>query len=329
MSIYRRIEKYLLAQFNTKNGHSLLPEHVKFKNPRPADSVDLAMAAVYNTAISLEMQKGSPFDGVATLFYNRVVLSSEFAVSRLVDLNFIKIKNEKTIHDILPYINTKLGLHLDPSDVYDDPLNDYGLFSQVRVRIMDHCLEFTGSFDMGIMRVDAPLAKPTIRNSVVFLEDTGRKGVYAGRPEYPVFPLTFGIDYTAASFYLKQIPVPDAWGAFALAYPLQAAFPTDPAMFASALNQVDNLGWRSDINAAATLTVAQAMPLYNGPTKNCTVPSYAYLGVTGETPSADVVWSNPANTKYDNVLVMMIHNPWYSTNRYKSLALFHYNEVRA
>lgn len=328
MSIYHRVEKLLLKQFNEKNGHNLLPQHVKFTNPRPADSVDPTMAVVYNTAISMEMQKGCPFDGVATLFYNRIVLSAEFSVSRLLDLNYIKIQDERTTRSLIPYINTKLGLHLSPEDVVDEPLNDKGLFAQVRIRITDTSFEFTGSFDIGVMRVNAPLVKLDVKHSVVFTEDTGRKAVYAGRTESPVFPLTYGIDYTAAYADLRRVKVPKAWGAFPTIYTNQAAVPYTPDHLVNVINTIDNLGWRSNQSQLATLTLNQAMPLYNGPTKDCLIPSYAYLGITSQVTEAETIWSNPANLAYDNVLVLMIHNPWYHNTRYKSLALFHYNEVR-
>lgn len=328
MSIYRRVEKLLLREFNAKNNHNLLPEHVRFVNPRPADTVDVTMAAVYNTAISMEMLKGCPFDGVATLFYNRVVLSAEFSTSRLLDLNYVKINDEKTIHEIIPYINTKLGLHLTTEDVVDEPLTDKGLFTQVRIRIADGCLEFTGSFDIGLMRVNAPLVKLDAKHSVVFVEDAGRKAIYPGRPEAPVFPLTYGIDYSAAYADLRRVKVPKAWGAFPTVYTNQAAVPYTPDHLANVLNTIDNIGWRSNQAATTGLTLNQAIPLYNGPTKDCLVPDYAFLGITSQVQGSETIWSNPANTEYDNVLVLMIHNPWYTNGRYKSLALFHYNEVR-
>ena len=328
MSIYRRVEKLILREFNEKNGHNLLPEHVRFTNPRPADSGDPTMAAVYNTAVSLEMLKGCPFDGVATLFYNRVVLSAEFSVSRLLDLNYIKIQDERTTRELVPYINTKLGLHLRPEDVVEEELNDRGLFTQVRIRITEGSLEFTGSFDLGIMRVNAPLVKLDAKHSVVFVEDAGRKAIYPGRPEAPVFPLTYGIDYTAAYADLRRVKVPKAWGAFPTVYTNQAAVPYTPDHLANVLNTIDNYGWRSNQAATTGMTLNQAMPLYNGPTKDCLVPDYAFLGITAQVQNAETIWSNPANLDYDNVLVLMIHNPWYTNGRYKSLALFHYNEVR-
>lgn len=328
MSIYRRVENLLLRRFNAENGQKLLPEHVRFTNPRSAALVDEVMANTYNTAVTMEMTPASPFDGAVTLFYGRVVLSSEFALSKLINLNFIKVKSEKTIHELLPYINTKLGLHLRPVDVIDGSLNDGGIFTQVRIQTTNTSMEFTGSFDIGIMRVDATLVSLDVKHSVVYTEDTGRRGVYPGRLEHPVFPLTYDIDYSPAYFDLKRVKVPLAWGAFPAAYILQAVTPGAPAHLASVLSTIDGIAWRSDTAAGDTLTLMQAMPVYNGPTKDCLVPSYAYFGITAQPMSKDIVWSNPSNLEYDNVLVLMIHNPWYHKTRYKSLALFHYNEGR-
>lgn len=326
MSIYFRVEKLLLAKFNERNGHSLLPSQVKFSNPRPADSVDPTMAVRYNTAVSLEMLKGSPFDGVATLFYNRIVLSAEFSNSKLLDLNFIKINDERSTSELVPYLNTKLGLHLRTEDIIDEPLNDKGLFTQTRIRIAEGSMEFTGSMDIGIMRINAPLVKMTAKHSPIYIEEARRKAVNA-RTEAPVFPLNYRIDYSAAFNWLRRIKAADAWGAFPAQVTLNAAWPFTPTTLASCLSKIDGINWSASPSALAAPSLNQAMALYNGPTEDCKVYTYAFLSNAITMDMSDPTWINPANKDFDNVLVLALHNPWYSNNRYKSLVLFHYNGV--
>ena len=321
MSIYHNPDKLLLKRFNEKNGLALRLDQVVFSNPRDAKLVDPVLAKNYNSVIDVVMQKNAPYDGVAVLFYNRINFAYEFVNSRLLDINYLIVEEEKTIHELIPALNRKLGLSLVPEEVADKTFESVGLFTTVQVQMLPGSKRYIGSFNINVMRRGGSFVALTLRNSVVEVLDANRKAVTAGRPDYPVYPINYHIDYTAAAGVLKNL------SGF-LTYPRWTGEDTSELLqdngpsVTSAINAVDGLGWVYTASATAVNNLARAVILYNGPTKDCLVYPEGY---TQNLPF-DVPGVNPSNTDFDNVLVLANNYPYYSTNRYKPLVLFHYND---
>ena len=342
MSIYKHADQVLLARYNAANGTALLPEHVKFVNPRPAALESLVLSKQYNTAVSMVMQPGAPFEGVATLYYNRIVLAAEFANSRLVDLNYIKIKKEETTRELVDYLNLKLGLSLKPEDIVDEPLNDQGSYTTVTIRVNNDSLEYVGSFVIGVMRNSNVLKKVVMQHDIDWDLLQQRRALTSSYPrtEAAVFPLNYAVDYSPIASILKRVRAN-------MLYPFAVNMVPDElvihnraysGLFQVAVNQIDGLGW---INGGSIgegpLNLNTSWAIYNGPTKDCFIPSYlsvydihsanTKVGTGWWAGVNKVDWNNPANLDYDNVLVLQLANPFRSSNRYRALVLFHYNEV--
>lgn len=320
MSIYHNPDKLLLKRFNEKNGLALKSEQVVFTNPRDAKLVDPVMAKNYNSVIDVVMQKNAPYDGVAVLFYNRINFAYEFANSRLLDLNYLVVEEEKTIHELIPALNRKLGLALVPEEVADKAFESIGLFTTVQVQVLPGSKRYIGSFNINLMRRGGSFVPITLRNSVVDVLDADRKAA-AAKPDYPIYSLNYHIDYSSAAGVLRKLGAlltyPN-WGGEDIAELLQ----DNSTALTGALNGADGLGWVYTAAATAANNLARCVVIYNGPTKDCLVYPEGYK----KNKPIEVVGANPSNTDFDNVLVLVNNNPYYSTNRYKPLVLFHYND---
>lgn len=320
MSIYHNPDKLLLKRFNEKNGLALRLDQVVFSNPRDAKLVDPVLAKNYNSVIDVVMQKNAPYDGVAVLFYNRVNFAYEFANSRLLDINYLIIEEEKTIHELIPALNRKLGLALVPEEVADKTFESVGLFTTVQVQMLPGSKRYIGSFNINVMRRGGSFVPITLRNSVVEAMDATRK-LAGAKPDYPIYPINYHIDYTAAAATFRSIRG-------SLVYPRWLGEDNPELLqdlsgsIVAAINAVDGLGWVYTATATAANNLVRSMVLYNGPTKDCLVYPEGYMG----NKPIEAVGVNPSNTDFDNVMVLANNNPYYSTNRYKPLVLFHYND---
>ena len=320
MSIYHNPDKLLLKRFNEKNGLALRADQVVFTNPRDAKLVDPVLAKNYNSVIDVVMQKNSPYDGVAALFYNRINFAYEFANSRLLDLNYLVVEDEKTTRELVPALNRKLGLSLIPEEVDDKAFEGVGLFTTVQIQMLAGSKQYIGSFNINVMRNGGSFVPITLRNSVVDVLDADRKSIGV-KPDYPIYSLNYHIDYTAAAPVLKKIGASLAytrWSGEDVAELLQ----DNGSSVSNALNAVDGIGWTFGASATAANSLARSVILYNGPTKDCLVYPEGYKKNTPIVAAG----ANPSNTDFDNVLVLVNNNPYYSTNRYKPLVLFHYND---
>lgn len=320
MSIYHNPDKLLLKRFNEKNGLALRADQVVFTNPRDAKLVDPVLAKNYNSVIDVVMQKNAPYDGVAVLFYNRINFAYEFTNSRLLDLNYLVVDEEKSVHELLPALNRKLGLTLTPEEVADKPFESVGLFTTVQVQVLPGSKRYIGSFNINVMRAAGSFVPITLRNSVVEAMDATRK-LAGAKPDYPIYPLNYHIDYSAAAGVFRKF-------SGSLIYPRWPGEDTSASNAAnittllSAIVAVDGLDWNNNTTAGATNSLARSMVLYNGPTKDCLVYPEGYMG----NKPIEAVGKNPSNTDFDNVLILANNNPYYSTIRYKPLVLFHYND---
>ena len=324
MTIYYDPDKFLLERFNANNGFALYREHVVFNNPRSTAIVDPPMADKYNTIIDVVMQPGAMFDGVTQMYYNRINLAHEFANSRLLDVNYLSINDEKTIHEIIPRLNLKFGLALTTDEVVDGPIRDAGLFTLVNVKAISTSKRYYNSFNINVMRSSGGLAVVDIKHEATTEWDISRKVLApAGYTDYPLHVLNYNIDYTSIAGQLRTIKPkisyhrqPQEMGHTTLA--LHDWLPM-------ALTSVDGIGWSaaSTVPAGSAQNLYQAAVVYNGPVKDCRIPG---RGMNYRRPIADDS-INPANPAYDNVLALLMWNPSNSKTRYKSLALFHYNEV--
>ena len=321
MSIYYDPDKFLLKRFNENNGFALYPEHVAFNNPRATAIVDPAMADRYNTIIDVVMLPGSMYDGVTQLYYNRINLSYEFSTSRLQDLNYLSIGKEKTVHEIIPRLNRKFGLALTVDEVVDAPIRDAGLFTLVNIKVLPTSRRYYGSFDINVMRASGGLKVMDIKHQAIWEWDASRKIYATKHGELPLYSINYNIDYTPIAQFLKTIIPSDTYFRYA-SETEYTTIPKDP-WISQMLNSVDNLGWTTTGSAGTPQDLYLAAIIYNGPTKDCKVAQRAF----NNSRPIDGIFSNPANLEFDNVLVLVPINPNYSGTRYKSLVLFHYNEV--
>jgi len=230
------------------------------------------------------------------------------------------VEEEKTIRDLVPALNLKLGLALVPEEVDDKAFESSGLFTTVQVQVLPGSKRYIGAFNINIMRRGGSFVPITLRNSVVEVIDAGRKSVSV-KPDYPIYSINYHIDYSAAASVLRKL------GAL-LTYPnwtgedVAELLQDNSTAFTNAINAVDGLGWVYTASATAANNLARSMVVYNGPTKDCLVYPEGYKANT----PIEAIGANPSNTDFDNVLVLINNNPYYSTNRYKPLVLFHYND---
>ena len=322
MSIYYDPDKFLLKRFNENNGFALYAEHVAFNNPRATAVVDPVMADRYNTVIDVVMLPGSMYDGVTQLYYNRINLAHEFATSRLQDLHYLGIGQEKTLHDIIPKLNLKFGLALTEDEVIDGPIRDAGLFTLVNIKVMPTSKRYYGSFNINLMRTGGGLSVVDIKHETIWEWDATRKIYINGHGELPLHTPNYNIDYTAVAQYLRTIEANPAYYRF-LADADYTAIPANPWL-PQVLNSVDNLGWTATSSGTGTFqNLVRAAIVYNGPTSDCKIATRAINNIR----PIDANFNNPANLEFDNVLAVVAFNPTTSPLRYKSLVLFHYNEV--
>jgi len=324
-STYLDVDLQLLKHINMHNALTLTPRDIEFVSPVPAEQVNSEMAKSYNTAITARMLTNDIFDGGATIFYNRLNLTREFASARFVDRSFMFINRPTNLHGILDHVNNKTGLKLTVDNVYDtqlDPLQD---FTIVTIRAKPESKDYVGSFDMGIVNIGATQSVGAPDVDIWAEWDKFRKVSAGGQlSDLNSAIRIYGIDYSAAAGMLKRIRVPprqyhEIWAL--------DEFSVINSSLSDALRTIDGIGWQW--GSAGSFSTYRAMPIYNGPTADCKLDTAGYRGAFGErVGTADGHLSetfNPCNLDFTHALVLYMDWPAYQTGVYRAGIVIHYN----
>lgn len=324
MTYYYQPEQMLLSKFNVANKLNLLPEHVRFENPRPADTADITMSKVYNTAIDLVMLPGAPYDGIKTIFYNRVSLRTEFGNAKLDDKNYIFIANETSLRECITAINTRLGTRLTAEDIEDYELPVGIVMPRAIIRVKPDHLIYTGSIDVRLYRATAKKHILNNNPNPLWYFDGLRK-TFEGPTRLEIVPFTrnYHVDYTAAFGVINRFVVADS-------IPVVNNNNTDQieldAQDIQALMLVDKLPWNT--GGTDGLSLVRSTCIYRGPTKDCLVRPYGAVGSVINGKARVDGWDtpfNPANQAFTHVAAVITDTIATVTTRYKSMVLFHYN----
>lgn len=327
-STYLDVDLQLLKHLNMRNALTLTPRDVEFVSPVPAEQVNAEMAKTYNTAISAKMLTNDVYDGGATIFYNRLNLTREFASARFTDRSFMFVNRPATLHGILDHVNRKTGLKLTPDNVYDvslDPLQD---FSIVTIRAKPESKDYVGSFDMGIVNVGATQIVGSPDTDVWAEWDKYRKSTAGGSSERYSAIRIYGIDYSAAAGMLKRVKVPRR--RFHETWALDSFSIIDDSL-SRALGAIDGMSWPG-VRASGSFSTYCALPIYNGPTADCKIGTAGWRNAFGEhVGTSDGHLSdtfNPCNLDFTHALVLYMEWPLYQPEVYRSGLVIHYNLER-
>jgi|SRR5690554_1458553 len=117
----KREVEVLIEQIVRDNpGYPLTPAMVTFGTPyvfTPTDRIPR------NTSIVATAIEGAGYEGSTTFYYNRVALT-DFVDWGVTDLTFV-VDGERFFSDLLPQINARLNIRLDPERMFDEPLPDF------------------------------------------------------------------------------------------------------------------------------------------------------------------------------------------------------------
>lgn len=324
-STYLDIDLQLLKHINMRNALTLTPRDIEFVSPVPAEQVNGEMAKTYNTAITARMLTNDVFDGGATIFYNRLNLTREFASARFVDRSFMFINRPANLHSVLDHVNRKTGLKLTPDNVYDVQLDALQDFSIVTIRAKPESKDYVGSFDMGIVNVGATQTVGSPDIDVWSEWDKFRKAtVTGGVSELNSAIRIYGIDYSAAAGALKRVLVPRRQ--FHELWSLEGFCLIDSTL-ASALGTIDGMTWLP--GSSGQFSTYRAMPIYNGPTADCKIDTAGYRDAFGEHVGSvtghlsDTF--NPCNLEFTHALVLYMEWPVYQSGVYRAGLVIHYN----
>lgn len=335
MSYYFKAVDVLLEKFNVANKLNLLPEHVKFINPRPADSVDITMSKVYNTAIDMVMQPGAPFNGVVTLYYNRVDLRVEFSNAKLSENNYVNIEKETTLHEALDAINIKLGTRLTANEIEDMELPAVGLLVPVQLRANDESFEYFGAVDIVLYRSTAKLA--TIDHDMLlfgFYEEATTGTLK--QPFVPLYHKTMNVDYTSARAFLSKLMPSKGGNGLCRLNEIQfnssgrlTNISSGERLCRMLFNPLDGLNWNTSSDDTLEVTVQDhAWCVYNGLTSECNIAQYVDYSLQmrrTRLPEGFDAVINPANLNYKYVAVIFCNSVRSNTLGVGRLALMHYN----
>lgn len=323
---YLDADSQLLKQINSKNGFTLTAREIEFVSPVPAEQVNTEMAKTFNTAITAKMIDTAQFSGSATIYYNRLNLSREFASARFVDRSFMFINRPASLHTILDHVNRKTGLRLTVDNVYDFPLDPLQDFSIVTIRAKPDSKDYIGYFDMGIVNLGATQAVATPDVDVWAEPDAVRKAVtgYGAPTEYQTIHRVYGVDYSPVAGILSRVLVPKTM-------PSENWNIGDGNVIsqwlADALISVDRQAWL--YGSGGKLSTYRALPLYNGPTADCKIDTAGYRDSFGEhVGSAANLFAdtfNPCNLEFTHALVLYMYWPYYNNGVYRCGLVIHYN----
>lgn len=314
MKAFQSVSAKLLAAFNAANNSTITMNQVSFKDVRPVDSITPRPNTTKNTAITMVVSDSSPYPGEVTLFYDRLNISVPANYAPLGSSLSIKATVEKTIHDLLPLINRRLGTELTKEEVVDRPLYLDKGFDTISVVMTGKSNLFIGSIKLLVVRDNDPVSDLIVPYmGELWYKDHIDCETTPNNPltqKWPPALRTYLSDYSAQAEFLKTIP------AFKTYTPI-----TDTALgvnLANAMKAVDGLAWVF----TSTKTIAnlwRCWVIYNGPTEEFDLSHYvdeAYFGEAVDPMRKD---------EFDNVMVLRNNNPWNDTYGYRSCIVLHYN----
>lgn len=317
MKAFQSVTAKLLAAFNAANNSTITANQVTFKDVRPVDSLTPRPDTKKNTAITMVVSDSSAYPGEVTLYYDRVNIAQPTTYAPLGSLLSITATNQKSIHELLPLINRRLGTELEPDEVVDRQLNLEKGFDTISVVMTGKSELFIGSVKILVVRDIDPeldLILPVVGETwQVSNANSAVVPNYPLKVRYPRGLQTYRYDYSAQADVLRGYAWTPEW-----------TFDRDATRgrnLANALKAVDGNPWVF----TAPPTVKNDWELwgtwvaYNGPIKdmppNVSNDYKQYIDAVGM-----------RSDEFDNVMVLQPDVPWSNNLTYRCMMVVHYND---
>ena len=318
MRIINDVFDQLLANFNQKNSTALTRSQVEFKDIRPVDSITPRPNTTKNTAITMAVKRNAPLTGEVTLFYDRIQLRQPYREAPLQNgtLKF-QVMTEKTVVELLPKINQRLGTRLTADDVVDRPLSlrkGFDIFDLVASPMSPN---FIGVLSMLAIRVDNPETDVVLDTyKPLWYYDNLASETVSGTPLIQkALPslFTYHNDYSAIADYLHTVPAYDTWTALSVA---------DGLVLANALKSCDGRGWTS-ITGKGAANLRGAWVMYNGPIDQ--VPDRVGIVAEDIALMGTDAFVGFRSDEFDNVMLIRTDAPYSDGYSNRSAYIIHYN----
>ena len=234
---------------------------------------------IKNTSITVKGVKYKGYRGKKTVYYNRIDLGTLY---KNVDTPHVTVppETERTLYDVLPYINAHLGVFLETTDFTNQNLtmDAETLYFKATLTLGSTHPLYTGSIALTFSGFAISMDSLVVTRDLDVLKDNSIH--QTGR--FCQTTLTYGVDYSAIADFLSTFASPNA------ATALTDAQARDVAR---KLALVDGLPW-TFAQAAKPFNVRGMQYYYNGPPK----PQYAGSALN---PDPDY--------RYDRMLVLNIN----------------------
>lgn len=239
-----------------------------------------ANAGTKNTSITVTGVKYKGYRGSKQVFYNRIDLG---VLHKNVTPHVIVPPDaDRTLHAVLPQINAQLGIFLETTDFADQQLVMDPVTMEFKATLTmgtTHPL-YTGSVSIVFRGFAVSMESLVVIRDLDLLKDNSPH--QAGR--YCASLLTYGVDYSAISAYLKTFPNVTTSTAFTDAQARDIA---------RMLTMVDGLPWTFSSLAAKPFNTRGMQYLYNGPP----IPQFAGSALN---PDPDY--------RYDRMMILSPHS---------------------
>lgn len=151
MSLYKDPVTTLLGVIAQNNGIQLSPEDYDFSAPEVNDT---GVNPNQNTHVTISANNNvAPYQGSIQIFYNRLDLGD---LPKLVNLT-LQAPEFTNSHDILPYLNDRFGLNLEPGDVMLVEAVDMETYKTVTLTAQPTSLGWIGTVNLSVRQGDIPL----------------------------------------------------------------------------------------------------------------------------------------------------------------------------
>lgn len=314
MRTFNSVEAQCLAAFNAANSTTLTLSQVEFKDVRPVDSITPRPVTDRNTAITMATKRGAPFTGETTLYYDRIQLASPFKNAPLLSTLSVKATTEKTIHELLPEINRRMGTDFDPSEIEDAELNIEKGFDVITLRASATCRQFVGSVKLKVTAVPDPTREIVVPYmGELWYKDHQAADANTTRPltqKYPPGLKTYLCDYSVSAEFLRTVPASPDYNPI-----IDSVF---GLKLAAALKAGDGISW-SFTTSRLTNNLYRSWPIYNGPIADLNIDTWVdepHYGAAVGAMRAD---------EFDNVLILRTNGNDSDSFGYRSCLIVHYN----